>query len=154
MKNSLDDTDRRILRQLQADPHEAFAVLAERAGVTAATFIRRLDRMRATGVVHAIRDEINWRALGYEFEVSLRFTLDKTEPRAFDEFIAAAREVREVISIGTFLGRVDVRLLVVARDMADYQRLYREKILTLPHISDIEALMHVAQVKESHVVPL
>ena len=50
-------------------------------------------------------------------EVSLRFTLDKTNPRAFDEFIAAARDVPEVIGIETFLGRVDVRLNVIARDM-------------------------------------
>ena len=149
-----DDTDRRILRQLQADPTAPFADLADRAGVTPATFTRRLERMRTAGVVKAIREEVNWRALGYEVEVSLRVTLDKTEPRAFDEFLAAAREVREVISIGTFLGRVDVRLLVIARDMADYQRLYREKILSLPHISDIEALMHVAQVKERQAVPL
>ena len=47
----------------------------------------------------------------------LRFTLDKTEPRAFDEFIEAAREVPEVTGIETFLGRVDVRLNVIARDM-------------------------------------
>ena len=77
----------------------------------------------------------------------MRITLDKTEPRAFDEFLAAAREVPEVIEIQTFLGRVDMRLSVIARDMAHYQQLYRDRILTLPHIADIEALMHVARVK-------
>ncbi|SEK69361.1 Lrp/AsnC family transcriptional regulator [Pacificibacter marinus] len=150
----IDDTDRRILRQLQADPEEAVTILAARAGVTGPTFARRVDKMRETGVIRAIRDEINWPALGYTVEVSLRFTLDKTEPRAFDEFIAAARGVPEVISIGTFLGQVDVRLLMIARDMADYQRIYRQHILTLPHISDIEALMHVASIKERQEVPL
>ncbi|RPE71066.1 AsnC family transcriptional regulator [Pacificibacter maritimus] len=150
----IDDTDRRILRQLQADPEEAVTILAARANVTAATFARRVEKMRENGVILAIRDEINWRALGYTVEVSLRFTLDKTEPRAFDQFIEAARGVPEVISIGTFLGQVDVRLLVIARDMADYQRIYRDKILTLPHISDIEALMHVAQVKDRQEVPV
>ncbi|SFI55178.1 Lrp/AsnC family transcriptional regulator [Celeribacter neptunius] len=150
----VDDTDRRILRQIQAEPAALPSDLAERAGVTAATFARRLERMRAAGVVKAIREEVDWRALGYGVEVSLRVTLDKTEPRAFDEFIAAAREVPEVISIGTFLGRVDARLLVIARDMADYQRIYREKILTLPHMTDIEALMQVATIKDSQSVPL
>lgn len=150
----VDDTDRRILRQLQADPDAPFSDLSERAGVTPATFTRRVERMRAAGVIRAIREQIDWRALGYTVEVSLRFTLEKTEPRAFDEFIAAARGIREVISIGTFLGQVDVRLLVIARDLPDYQRVYREKILTLPHIADIEALMHVSQVRDRHAVPL
>ena len=149
-----DDADRRILRQLQADPAAPAAELAERAGVTPATFTRRLERMRAGGIVRAIREEVDWRALGYAVEVSLRITLDKTEPRAFDEFIAAAREVPEVINIGTFLGRVDARLLVIARDLADYQRIYRDKILTLPHMTDIEALMQVATIKDSQSVPL
>ena len=150
----IDDTDRRILRQLQADPEQAVTILAARAGVTGPTFARRVDKMREAGVIRAIRDEINWLALGYTVEVSLRFTLDKTEPRAFDEFIAAARDVPEVISIGTFLGQVDVRLLVIARDMPDYQRIYRDQILGLPHISDIEALMHVASIKQRQEVPL
>nr|WP_319250350.1 Lrp/AsnC family transcriptional regulator [uncultured Celeribacter sp.] len=149
-----DDADRRILRQLQADPAAPAAELAERAGVTPATFTRRLERMRAGGIVRAIREEVDWRALGYAVEVSLRITLDKTEPRAFDEFIAAAREVPEVINIGTFLGRVDARLLVIARDLADYQRIYRDKILILPHMTDIEALMQVATIKDSQSVPL
>lgn len=150
----VDDTDRRILRQLQADPEAPASDLADRAGVTSATFARRLERMRAGGIVTAIRDEVDWRAMGYAVEVSLRITLDKTEARAFDEFITAAREVPEVISIGTFLGSVDVRLLVIARDMSDYQRVYREKILTLPHMTDIEALMQVATIKDAQSVPL
>ncbi|MEM6307971.1 MAG: Lrp/AsnC ligand binding domain-containing protein, partial [Pseudomonadota bacterium] len=97
---------------------------------------------------------IDWAALGFSVEVSLRFRLDKTDPRAFDAFIQAARDIPQVIAIQTFLGRVDVRLAVVARDMGDYQRLYRDHILTLPHISDIEALMHVATIKSQEALPL
>jgi len=97
---------------------------------------------------------IDWRALGYEVEVSLRFTLDKTQRNAFDEFLTAAREVPEVIEIQTFLGRVDVRLNVLARDMAHYQELYRTRILTLPHIADIEALMLIATIKSGEALPL
>ena len=60
----------------------------------------------------------------------------------------------EVIEIQTFLGRVDVRLNVIARDMGHYQHIYRSRILTLPHIADIEALMHVATIKETAQLPL
>ena len=97
---------------------------------------------------------IDWRALGYEVEVSLRFTLDKTNPRAFDEFIAAAREVPEVVGIETFLGRVDVRLNVIARDMAHYQEVYRQRILGLPHIAEVDALMLIATIKDAEALPL
>ena len=150
----VDDTDRRLLRQLQADPALPMAELARRAAMTEATASRRLERLRAKGVLKRVEAVIDWRRLGWEVEVSLRITLDKTDPRAFDEFLAAARTVPEVLEIQTFLGRVDVRLNVIARDMAHYQEVYRARILTLPHIADLEALMHVAEIKRGEALPL
>ena len=150
----LDDTDRRILRHWLSEPVMDRATLADRASVTSATLWRRLDRLREGGVIRSEGAQVEWRALGYEVEVSLRFTLDKTNPRAFDEFIAAAREVPEVIGIETFLGRVDVRLNVIARDMAHWTGIYRNRILTLPHIAEVEALMLVSTIKETGGLPL
>ena len=150
----LDDTDRRILRQLLAEPGVAMQLLAERAGVTVGTCWRRLERLAEAGVIKGRCAVIDWQALGYAVEVSLRFTLDKTDARAFDDFLAAARKVPEVVAIETFLGRVDVRLNVIARDMAQYQEIYRRRILTLPHIADIEALMLIATIKESEALPV
>ena len=149
----LDDTDRRILRQMLAEPDLPRADLAARAGVTPATLWRRLDRLASAGLVRQ-KARIDWRRLGYEVEVSLRFTLDKTDPRAFDQFIAGAREVPEVVGIETFLGRVDVRLNVIARDMAHWQDIYRARILTLPHIAEVEALMLISTIKDGEGLPL
>ena len=86
--------------------------------------------------------------MGWAVEVSLRFTLDKTNPRAFDEFVAALRQVPEVIEIQSFLGSVDWRASVIARDMAHWQQVYRDRILTLPHIAELDALMLVATIKD------
>jgi|TARA_B110000238_G_scaffold160868_1_gene174695 Lrp/AsnC family transcriptional regulator len=92
--------------------------------------------------------------LGYEVEVSLRINLDKSQPRAFEDFIQGARKIPQVIEIQTFLGSVDVRLSVLARDMGHYQELYMTQILTLPNILDVEALMHIASVKSNEMLPL
>ena len=137
-----------------AEPALPTAQLAERAGVTVATAWRRLQRLQEAGAVTGRHAVIDWRALGWAVEVSLRFTLDKTDPRAFDEFLSAARQVPEVIEIQTFLGRIDVRLNVIARDMRHYQDIYRDRILTLPHIADIEPLMLVSTIKDAGSLPL
>ncbi|MCG7574158.1 Lrp/AsnC family transcriptional regulator [Phaeobacter sp. CNT1-3] len=150
----LDDLDRRILRYMQGDPDTSIPDLADRIGMTASRLSRRLDKLRETGVILGTRAVINWQMLGYAVEVSLRTTLDKTQTRAFDEFIEAARLIPEVVEIQTFLGQVDVRLSVIARDMAHYQDIYREQILTLPHINDIEALMQVARIKSDESLPI
>ena len=150
----IDEADRRILRHYLNDPAMDRAELATRAGVTAATLWRRLERMVQSGLISTPRARIDWKRLGYTVEVSLRFTLDKTNPRAFDEFIEAARAVPEVVAIETFLGRVDVRLNVIARDMVDYQQIYRAQILMLPHINEVEALMLIATIKDGEGLPL
>lgn len=150
----IDDIDRRVLRYYQADPSLSAAALAEAAGLTRAAAWRRLERMRAEGVIPGVHGVIDWRKLGYTVEVSLRVAVDKTQPGAFDAVIARAREIPEVIEIQTFLGRVDLRLSVLARDMSHYQEIYRDRILTLPHIADIEALTRVATIKEDESLPL
>lgn len=149
-----DEADRRLLRHLQAEPEAGIAALAARAGLSESTASRRLDRLRARGILKGIEAVIDWRRLGWEVAVSLRITLDKTDPRAFDDFLAAARLVPEVLEIQTFLGRVDARLHVIARDLAHYQEIYRARILTLPHVADIEALMHIAELKTGEALPL
>lgn len=150
----LDDVDRRLLRRWQSDPSLTPAELAGQAGITVGKASRRLARMQETGVIEGISAVVDWAALGYAVEVSLRITLDKTQSRAFDDFIEAARDVPEVTEIQTFLGRVDVRLNIIARDMAHYQEIYRHRILTLPHIADIEALMQIARIKGDEALPL
>lgn len=139
---------------MQAEPDLSMAELAQRAGLASGTCARRLEKLREAGIYQGVQAIINWGALGYTVEVSLRVTLDKTQSRAFDEFIEEARKIPEVSEIHTFLGRVDVRLAVLARDMAHYQEIYKMRILTLPHIADIEALMQVAAIKSSEDLPL
>ena len=150
----LKDEDRRILRYLQSDPTLSPAELAERCAISPQSAARRITRLEEMGILKGVSAVIDWARLGYTVEVSLRFTLDKTHARAFDEFLDAARHVPEVLECQTFLGRVDIRLSVIARDMAHYQEIYRDRILTLPHIAEIEALMHVARIKSDESLPI
>lgn len=143
----LDDTDKRILRALQEDASLSSAALAERVGLSASPCWRRVAAMEAAGVITGRRIEVDLRKLGYEVQVFLRVRLDKTVRGAFEEFIAAARGVSEILVIQTLLGRVDVRMDVVARSLDHYQTILKLQILDLPHIADIEALMLVSEIK-------
>ena len=150
----ISDQDRRLIRLMQHTPDLSMAELADAIGVSPALCARRVERLRDTGVIKGQYAVIDWGVLGYRVEVSLRVSLDKTNPRAFDEFLAAARGIPEVLEIQTFLGRVDVRLHLIAKDMAHYQVIYREQVLTLPHIAEIEALMQVAAIHERRQLPI
>ena len=150
----IDVIDIKILKMMQADALLSVADIAEKAGVGSASCWRRIGRMEKSGIIKDQVAIIDPKALGLEVEVSLRITLDKTQTDAFDRFIEAARKVKEVNEIQTFLGRVDVRLNILARDMSHYQEIYRSQILLLPHIADIEALMLISNVMSKDGVPL
>lgn len=149
-----DDIDRRILRLMQDAPEAPVAEIAARAGLSAGPCWRRIERMTRDGVILGRKLEIDLAALGYTVRVFLRVTLDKTAPHAFDAFLAAARALPEALTIETLLGRVDVRMDVVARDLDHYREIYRDRILALPHIAEIEALMLVSEIKASDRLPL
>lgn len=150
----IDDTDRRILRALQGDPGLSTAALAEKAGLSPSPCWRRLERLEAEGVIEGRVVELDLRKLGYEVQVFLRVRLDKTHTGAFQEFIEAARAVPEILVIQTLLGRVDIRMDVVARDLAHYQELLKTRIHDLPHVADIEALLLVSELKNDEWLPI
>lgn len=150
----IDEADRRLLRALQEDCTQPVAAVAERAGLSAGPCWRRIERLERAGVIRGRRVEIDLAALGYGVRVFLRITLDKVAANAFDAFLHAARDVPEAVEIQTLLGRVDVRMDVVARDLAHYQEIYRNRILALPHIAEIEALMLVSELKNADRLPL
>lgn len=150
----IDNIDRRLLRLLQEDASQSIADLAHSAGMSSGACFRRVEKLENAGIIKGRAVQINFAALGYTVQVFLRITLDKTQSNAFDAFIAEARKIPEVDGIQTLLGRVDIRMDVRARDLAHYQEIYRTRILALPHISDVEALMLVSEIKNTEKLPL
>lgn len=152
--HKIDDMDRRILRTLQRDASLTTAEVAEAVGLSTTPCWRRIERMERDGVIRGRVIDVDLRKLGYDVTVFLRVRIDKTARGAFEEFIAAARRVPEIQSIQTLLGRVDVRMDVVARSLEHYQEILKTSILDLPHIADVEALMLVSEVKNDESLPL
>ena len=152
--HKLDDTDRRILRALQRDATLTTAELAQTVGLSSTPCWRRIERMERDGVIKGKMVDVDLRKLGYDVTVFLRVRIDKTARGAFEDFIAAAKGVPEILSIQTLLGRVDVRMDVVARSLEHYQEILKTRILDLPHVADVEALMLVSEVKNDESLPL
>ena len=150
----LTDIEKRLIRNIMEDPDAGTGKLAERVGMSNTACWRKIEKFQELGIIQGFIADVNWKKLGYELEVSLRITLDKTQKNAFEDFLSGARKIREVNEIQTFLGRVDVRLNILARDLDHYQSIYRNEILNLPYISEVEALMNISDVKRSNVLPI
>ena len=106
---NLTSVEKRLIRNIMDDPNAGTAKLAERVGMSTTACWRKIEKLQQLGIIKGLVANINWRRLGYELEVSLRITLDKTQKDAFETFLVGARKIKEVNEIQTFLGRVDVR---------------------------------------------
>ncbi|RKF16053.1 Lrp/AsnC family transcriptional regulator [Roseovarius spongiae] len=135
----LDDTDRRILRALVADATQSASALGRRLGLSQPAVWRRIRRLRSEGVIAGQRLDLDRERLGFGVTVFLGVKLATKGRVSLDDFERAVSAIPEVQTVEHILGLFDYRLRVVARDIADFERVLRRRIMTLPGVGDVEA---------------
>ncbi len=136
---ALDDTDRAILRALAADAGLGAGALGRQLGLSQPTAWRRMKRLEEAGVIAGRRPVLDTAALGFGVTVFLGIKLATKGRISFEDFERAVQAIPEVQVVQHVLGRFDYRLRVVARDIADFERVLRRRIMTLPGVGQIEA---------------
>ena len=119
----LDDIDRLILRELQADGRITNVELARRADITAPPCLRRVRRLEEAGVVRGYHADTDPQKLGWPITFFAIVGLESQKGSvlgAFERMVAGWPEVRECHMIR---GGGDFLLRLVARDTADENRL-------------------------------
>ncbi len=135
----LDETDRALLRALREDATLATGELGRRLGLSQPAAWRRLKRLTGLGILAGRRLVLDREALGFGVTVFLGIKLATKGRVSLDEFERAAGAIPEVQTIEHVLGLYDYRLRVVARDLSDFERVLRRRIMTLPGAGHVEA---------------
>lgn len=136
---ALDDTDRAILREMLRDAGQSAAALGEAVGLSQPAAWRRLRRLREAGVMAGRRVVLDAEALGFGVTVFLGVKLATKGRVSLEDFERAVTAIPEVQLVEHVLGLYDYRLRVVARDVADFERVLRRRVMTLPGVGDVEA---------------
>ena len=139
MTLALDDTDRAILRELVADAGLGAGELGRRLGLSQPATWRRIRRLEEAGVIRGRRVEVDRAALGFGVTVCLGIKLATKGRVSLEDFERAATAIPEVQMVQHVLGLFDYRLRVVARDLADFERVLRRRVMTLPGVGNVEA---------------
>lgn len=134
-----DDTDRAILRTLLADGRLNAARVGQVVGLSQPAAWRRMRKLEEAGVIAGRSLELNADALGFSVTVFLGVKLATKGQVSLEDFERAASAIPEVQVIQHVLGLYDYRLRVVARDIADFERVLRRRIMTLPGVGNVEA---------------
>lgn len=136
---ALDDHDRAILRALAADATQGAGAIGRRLGLSQPATWRRIRRLREAGVIRGERLDLDAAALGFGVTVFLGVKLAAKGRVSLEDFERAAAAIPEVQTVQHVLGLYDYRLRVTARDLADFERVLRRRVMTLPGVGDVEA---------------
>lgn len=135
----LDDVDREILKALVADASLGAGAVGRALGLSQPAAWRRIRRLREAGVLAGERIELDAAALGFTVTVFLGVKLATKGRVSLEDFERAATAIPEVQTVQHVLGLFDYRLRVTARDLADFERVLRRRIMTLPGVGNVEA---------------
>ncbi|WP_347310345.1 Lrp/AsnC family transcriptional regulator [Defluviimonas sp. SAOS-178_SWC] len=135
----LDDTDRAILRALVADATQSAGAIGRALGLSQPAAWRRIRRLEEAGVIAGRRIDLDAEALGFGVTVFLGVKLATKGRVSLEDFERAATAIPEVQTVQHVLGLFDYRLRVTARDLADFERVLRRRIMTLPGVGNVEA---------------
>ncbi|TDK43182.1 Lrp/AsnC family transcriptional regulator [Antarcticimicrobium luteum] len=135
----LDETDRAILRALQQDATLTAAKLGRQSGISQSVAWRRVKRLTEAGVIKGRRLDLDKEVLGFGVTVFLGVKLAAKGRASLEDFERAVTAIPEVQTVQHVLGRYDYRLRVVARDLSDFERVLRRRIMTLPGAGEVEA---------------
>ena len=131
--------DKQVLKKLSLEPKLTTSALSAALSTSQPVIWRRIKRLESLGVIKGKRLILDQELLGFGVKVFLGIKLATKGAISLDDFERAASAIPEVQSIEHVLGLYDYRLRVVARDIADFERILRRRIMTLPGVGQVEA---------------
>ncbi|APF40800.1 Lrp/AsnC family transcriptional regulator [Neomicrococcus aestuarii] len=150
----MDAIDREILAQLQADGRLSVTELAERVGLSLSPCHRRLKALEASGAISGYHAQLDPTVLGLTFDSLVFVTMDDARSETLEKFEAAVADIPHVIMAQRLFGVPDFLLRVVAADLPAYQKLYDERLATLPGVQRLSSTLVMKRVVEGRELPL
>lgn len=135
----LDDIDRGLIKALAQDARQSASALGKQFGLSQPATWRRIKRLEDAGIIAERRLRLNAEKLGFGVTVFLGIKLATKGRVSLEDFERAVSAIPEVQTVEHVLGLYDYRLRVVARDLPDFERVLRRRIMTLPGAGEVEA---------------
>ncbi|MGR3542682.1 MAG: Lrp/AsnC family transcriptional regulator [Paracoccus sp. (in: a-proteobacteria)] len=137
--SDLDPTDLAILRILASDATTSAARIGRAVGIGQPAAWRRIRKLTDQGILAGRRVVVDNTALGFGVTVFLGVRLATKGRTSLEDFERAVTAIPEVQIVQHVLGQFDYRLRVTARDISDFERILRRRIMTLPGVGQVEA---------------
>jgi Lrp/AsnC family transcriptional regulator len=149
----LDRIDRRILDILQVDATRSVAEIGEAVGLSATPCWKRIKRLEREGVIEGRVAILNRDRLGLGVTVIVAIRTAHHSDEWLETFAAGVSRIPEVVEFYRMSGEVDYLLKIVARDIPDYDRIYR-KLTKVADLHDVSSSFAMQEIKSTTALPL
>ncbi|WP_298835916.1 Lrp/AsnC family transcriptional regulator [uncultured Roseobacter sp.] len=149
----LDDSDRRILTELQRDASLSLEALGERVSMSRNACWRRIRALEEAGVITGRVTLLDPAQIGQGLMVFIQIRTSEHAPEWLDRFRTATRAMPEILGVYRMSGDLDYLIRARVADMAGYDALYQRLIRKVP-LADVSASFVMEQIKDTHQLPL
>jgi len=149
----LDEIDRKILAELQADGRMTNVELAKRVGISAPPCLRRVRTLEEAGYIRGYHADVDARELGFEVQVFAMVGLQSQAQADLTAFEDACREWPLVRECHMLNGEVDFILKCVAPDLSSFQNFLTGELLTTPNVASVKTSLVIRAAKDDPGVP-
>jgi Lrp/AsnC family leucine-responsive transcriptional regulator len=153
MASSLDSIDLQLLYELQTDAGRPNVELARVVGLSPAATLHRVRRLKESGIVRGIVARMDSAAAGFALQVYVAVTLERHDDTAHRRFQQAIRAMPEVIAADWVTGETDAMLMVVAREVAELQRVL-VRLSTRGGAQRVMTYLRLEELKPASPLPL
>ena len=143
----IDNLDRKILALLQRNCRMSIADIGAEVGLSPSACHRRIGILEDKGVIERYAARLNGEKLGFNMTFYVEVTLEGQSESILSAFEKAALARPEVLECHLMTGSADYLIKVAAPDTKQYERLYRQTIAALPHVSRIQSALVMKTVK-------
>jgi Lrp/AsnC family leucine-responsive transcriptional regulator len=150
----LDPVDRRMLEILQREGRISNAALAERLHLSPSPCLRRMRALERDGVITGYRAVLDRAGLGLGLTVFVEIKVADHSDRSAAAISQAVRAAPEVVSAHIVSGPADLMLEVAVPDLAAYEQTMFDRLLKLPHVSDVRSNFALRTVKPPSPLPV
>jgi Lrp/AsnC family transcriptional regulator, leucine-responsive regulatory protein len=149
---SPDRIDLAIMDALQRDGRMSNAALAEKVGLSQSACSRRLDILERSGMIAGYHARISPTAMGNRMTAIVHISLSGQFEKTLSDFEAAVKRCPNVLSCHLMSGEYDYILRIAARDLQDYERIHKEWLTAMPHVTKINSSFALREVVDRTVV--
>jgi Lrp/AsnC family transcriptional regulator, leucine-responsive regulatory protein len=145
-ERDLDTLDRSILGCLIEDGRLSQVELAERIPLSATAIARRIRALEEAGVIQGYQARISRKALGLDMTVIVQIGLKSQNEDLLKSFEEAVARAPSVVSCLLMSGEDDYLVTVMARDLADFERIHKEQLSRLPGVVRLKSSFALREV--------